>query len=256
MKSTMKHTLSMQMGALTVIGSALAAGPAAQPGTQPAAPPTTQPAPATATTPVPASRTPELFPRRSPDRYEVLVQRNIFLRHSGGEGRSEGGGGRSPAHSAGASWALTGIVLIASDQVAFIENMQTGETLRLRAGQDSPAGRILRIAPDYIELAGAESLRRIDIGLQLNGEIVAATPSSTDHTTAPSNTPAPGITPGINPGINPGITAGNSAASGSNSGGASGSNSGGASGGASGGETAVLERLRARRNQQVGGPRN
>ncbi len=158
--------------ALLGIGGALAASSrGAAPATQPAA----------------ATRPSSITPLRRPvAQYEVISQRNIFLRHAVHEA---GTSSYQPHREPPPTWVLTGIALVGSERVAFLENSRTGATQRLQAGQTLAGLRLERIEPQFIELAGlAGPAHRINLGDVIAAEVTPATTGAGAAITAAAGT--------------------------------------------------------------------
>lgn len=158
---------------------------------------------------------------RTWQRYEVLVQRNMFTRRSAA--RPAASNNRQaeappPPVAPGRYWIFAGTALTAGDRIAFLEDTRNSTTIRARVNDDTAAGRIVRIASDELHLEVGGRISRISLGATLAGAEPAALGSA-----APVASPSGPDVP----------TSGAS----------------GASGGGS--ETDILQRMRARRMQEL-----
>jgi len=183
-------------GAACVTHAQMSSAPTTQPSTQPAA-----------SSAKPSSLAPPARPR---DRYDVLVQRNIFMRHEGGPGRSRSSDGPTTRPSRNESWLLTGTAILDDRSVAFVENTTTGAAKRLKVGDLIDGNRVAKIESAGVDIEAGGGTRRVALG------------ASFDGSAAPTTMPSPA---GVD---------------------------GGAAGeGGSSSEASILERLRARRNQEM-----
>src|SRR5690606_24504173 len=85
------------------------------------------------------------------ERYEVLVQRNLFSRQRAGTSSSVPTMPRPPVRNdddddtppvSGNPWVLAGTAILNSDRIAFVEDIRTGAVLRVREGDMVDAARV------------------------------------------------------------------------------------------------------------------
>jgi len=180
------------------------------------------PAPATsdrstspsARTPAPSARGP------SYDDYRLISERNIFSRDRTSRTRTYTRSEPTsrpappapppapPASPGDTVWVLAGVALHREAQVAFLENLQTGEVLRLSPGSAAASGTIASICLDSVEYSRGATTRTIRVGENLAGEVptsftvarsslAPASPSSgaasSSSTTQPATTSDPGV---------------------------------------------------------------
>jgi len=124
------------------------------------------------------------------ERYQVLIERNIFSRVRGR--RPEPAPSVRPeAPSAPQRYLiLTGTVHTADTWVAFIEDARTGETHIYRRGDSIPQGRIADINLDGLTYRSGETELTIHVGDYVGG----AVPPSIGASPAPAASGAP-VTP-------------------------------------------------------------
>lgn len=194
--------------------------------TQPVAESSTQPASdAASPTTMPAATQPEPAVKSTPGdagfaRYEVLTSRSIFVRQRGQNDNRNGSQASSPAPAAPA-WMLAGTALLSNERVAFIENARTGETSRVKEGETTGAGRVVKVHQDGVDMESDGRTVRIVIGGAIgNGEVTA---SGVSATTGPAPVAA---SPGGEAASVPPMSSD---------------------------EAAILERLKARRAREMGG---
>jgi hypothetical protein len=165
-----------------------------------------------------------ITPRRSIADYRLIAERNMFTRHDRREPsvpatQAATAPSPPPPPPPGRAWVVSGTAILTDDRVAFLENTATGTTMRVREGELTEAGRILRIAYDQIEVETPAGIVWIAIGSTLTGEAPSTASAST-----PDESPAAAA---------PGATGGQAAIP-----------------APSPAEAAILERLRARRAQE------
>jgi hypothetical protein len=151
------------------------------------APTTTQPA-GPATQAVAAAR-PAL-----PGEFAILQTRNVFAH---GAPKAVGPGAGGP----GANFVLKGVVEADGQFTAFIEDKSGKRVTSVASGGAIAVGRIKSINLDAIEYESAGNARRIEVGQNLNGEVVPPTPTTKPAAGPPPGTPgAPGQPGGPPPG--------------------------------------------------------
>lgn len=106
-----------------------------------------------------------------PPEFAVLQTLNGFAR-----GRAKSAA-TSPAGPE-ANFALKGIADVGSRLTAFVEDIKSKNVVQAATGDSIARGRIKRLDLDSIEYEVAGETRRIEVGQNLNGEVVPPTPTS------------------------------------------------------------------------------
>ena len=153
------------------------------------------------------------------DSFRVLVERNIFLRdrESARPKRDSRIPQRVVVRDGDEDLVLTGLVRQGQVAVAFVENVRNGRVQRLWAGDPVGSGRISAITLDDIEYVRNGATKKIEIGRSL-GRSAATSPTTAATQPAGSKSETSSITDET-----------------------------------SGGDTAaILERMRRRRQQELG----
>jgi hypothetical protein len=119
-----------------------------------------------------------------PGEFAILQTRNVFAH---GAPKVVGPGAGGP----GANFVLKGVVEADGLFTAFIEDKSGKRVTSVASGGAIAVGRIKSINLDAIEYESAGNARRIEVGQNLNGEVVPPTP-----TTKPAAGPPPGA-PGV-----------------------------------------------------------
>ncbi len=127
--------------------------------------------------------------QRSPDRYRLLVERNIFLRNRRAPRPPRTQRTETVVRDSDAETALTGVARRGGQFVAFFENSRTGALSKARVGERIGKGTVKAIAIDGIEYEREGRLRQVSLGRSLAGvavvrQVAAAPPTS-------SSVPAP-----------------------------------------------------------------
>jgi hypothetical protein len=124
------------------------------------------------------------------DDYRVLVERNIFLRDRR-RWRPRAVPSTRPVRRSSRDLdddiALTGVARRDGVFVAFFEDVRSGITFQIRAGQAVGQGKAVAISLDGVQYQRGEATRRIGVGRTLTGFVAAGV---TDIP-APSLSPAP-----------------------------------------------------------------
>jgi len=135
---------------------------------------------------VPSARADEQqnFPTSSWERYKVITENNVFLRN-----RS-----RPVARTAESAAAvrrprlalvLTGIVRQGEEYIAFLEDTRAGTTSRVRANEALAEGRIVKIALDHLEFEKEGKTTKVELGEELDGGPSGETSASASPEAAP-----------------------------------------------------------------------
>ena len=130
------------------------------------------------------------------ERYQILTDRNIFLRNrtrpqSRTPTTNQSGSSSRSARRPEQSYTLTGIILEEGRRIAFIENATTGTTERLAVGAPIARGKITDVGFNYLEFESATGERtKVEIGTTLagstQGSAVASTqPAAAEESSAP-----------------------------------------------------------------------
>jgi hypothetical protein len=131
-----------------------------------------------------------------PEEFAILQTRSPFM-HGPKAGRGAG-----PE----ASLVLKGAVEIGGRFIAFFEDKTSKRVMQLSMGEPVGRGKVTKISLDAIEYeaAGAAAAKRIEVGQNLNGEVVPPTPTSKPAPPTPPgegpggpNQPPPGAPPGV-----------------------------------------------------------
>src|SRR4051812_24493229 len=151
---------------------------------------------ADAPAPTPANAPPK---QNYNDRYNVLSERNIFLRERGVRPRSNNGPSSRDSGSsqynrppAEAVFVLTGIVLEEGQYRAYVEDTSTGRVHRLAVGDTVARGHVLEIEIDAIayDLNGQGTW--VTIGSDLRGQPFSGFPTALSRYIAASTNPSSG----------------------------------------------------------------
>lgn len=126
---------------------------------------------------------PAMVPAASWSDYKVIVDRNIFSRsrtpRSGGtryvpQERPRSNNREEPEMT------LSGVAVHLAVRLAFFDDPQSGETLRVGVGQRVGKGTVVSIAPEGVELRLDDRVRRVQIGQTVSGrEAVRSTVMTT-----------------------------------------------------------------------------
>lgn len=129
------------------------------------------------------------------DDYRLLVTKNIFVRDRTSRGpRPDQPRPTPPAPERG--MVLRGIVAQDQEQLAYIENLATNEVLRVMAGQKAGPGVVQSVGTDSIQFQAGEQVRKVQIGMTLEGKdapdmasMTTATQPSGGSSTQPGGAP-------------------------------------------------------------------
>lgn len=176
--------------------------PATQPVGASAAPSSQDPKPAAS----PAAKSPasssSLAPARGTlDSYDIVVQRNIFLRRpeQAFQPRPIPTPTTRPAtpppslfddSPTSASWVLTGTAIVDGERVAFLENARTNETTRVKAGSSIGSLKVIVVDNEGIGFGRDGRTQRAAVGLQLDGSPRGSGGSSNLLSTTPTTAPS------------------------------------------------------------------
>lgn len=126
------------------------------------------------------------------ERYEVLIQRNIFSKNRGrprGEERTEKPkDSPPPPPSPESEIQLIGIVQKDGELAAFFENRKTGAVQSTKTGDSIARGKIAAITLDSVEYVLEESRSIISIGKNLEGGIATSVAVPPEAATSASKT--------------------------------------------------------------------
>jgi len=155
------------------------------------------------------------------ERYRVIVERNVFLKDRAPRPREKAEEAVAPRPER--DYVLIGIIGRGGERWAVLENVRTGATSLLRAGDRAARGRIVQVDMDAVRYEREGELIRVELGRDLEGSFPPAAPAGMPDVAgevSPYST-APTLSPTV--------------------------------GGAA--ERAILERLRRRRESEGGGRR-
>ena len=127
------------------------------------------------------------------DHYKVLSEHNIFKkdRRVPSTQRSRDGRDERPTPRPEVAFVLTGCVIEDENRyVAFVENAQTGVTLKVSVGDSIATGKVTAIGFNYLEYETGGQKKQIEIGHNFTGSVatlaeVIAAPATTGPTTGP-----------------------------------------------------------------------
>ena len=135
------------------------------------------------------------------ERYTILIERNIFSKsrrspaqRSREEKERERERERSRERSGGApedSYVLTGTLKRGYVTLAFIENVTSGVTVRIKEGEPFAGGTVTRIALDSVDFEVGGRSKTIEVGRTLTGGL-ATLRSSSPPSSSPSSGPPRG----------------------------------------------------------------
>ncbi len=155
------------------------------------------------------------------DNDKVVVERNIFRRDRRRAPKTVFAPAKEPPPRPERYIVLTGIVQQSKGHIAFLEDTRTGTTTRVRIGDSVAEGKLKDITLDYVEYESNGDVARIEIGKNLDGSVsTPAIPQESSEEDGTPDVPAAG-------------TPGDGAAAG-------------------GDEAAILERLRQKREKELG----
>lgn len=145
--------------------------------------------------PVPRRAAPQAAPTQAlPQEYAVLLSRSIFAKsgRSAGPGFVRRGGGgpddpdtavtssRSADSSPESRWAFRGVFREGPQLIAFLEDLSSRKTFRMKVGDSVARGRIAEITLDRICYQVGDKRSVVEIGQTLEGGL-AATPPPTSR---------------------------------------------------------------------------
>ena len=128
------------------------------------------------------------------ERYQILTDRNIFLRNrtrpQSRTPTTQSSSSSQTARRPEQSYTLTGIILEEGRRIAFIENATTGTTERLAVGAPIARGKISDVGFNYLEYESSTGERtKVEIGKTLagstQGTAVASTQPAAEESSAP-----------------------------------------------------------------------
>ncbi len=128
-----------------------------------------------------SDRNPSTLPTDNKARYDLLVQRNIFLRSRRPQSarptavatrptpRTETTTQPRPLPNPGRDFALRGVAVHGDRRTAFLEDIKNKSAVSVRVGDLVAGSRIVGIELDYIEIEAKEKRSRITVGQDLTG---------------------------------------------------------------------------------------
>jgi len=108
-------------------------------------------------------------PEQAWERYKLIVERNIFLRNRSRPVRRTIETVRRAAPTPERSTVLTGTLRRGEEWIAFVEDLRTGVTSSVRAGEPLLRGRLAAVALDYIEYELDGQTVQVKVGDSLAG---------------------------------------------------------------------------------------
>jgi hypothetical protein len=122
-----------------------------------------------------------------PAEFAIFEKRNGFAR---GHGKAGGAGGPE------AMFALKGIADVGSHLTAFFEDTRSKNVTQAAVGDPIARGRVKKLDLDSIEYEANGETKRIEVGQNLNGEVVPPTPPASKPAENKNNPGGPGGPPG------------------------------------------------------------
>jgi len=125
------------------------------------------------------------------DRYRVLSEHNIFTKNRRPTSRpSENSRTDRPPVKPEVAFVLTGCVIQDDNKyAAFVENAQTGVTLKVSPGDPVATGKVTGIGFDFLEYETAGQRTRVEIGHNFTGSMASLANIVLAPTTGPSTGP-------------------------------------------------------------------
>jgi len=122
------------------------------------------------------------------DHYRVLSERNIFVRNRRRPSKRQSAPDQ-PANVTNTDkyLVLTGIGYQSLEGVAFFEDTRSAKTIKIRTGDPVGNGRLVRITLDYAEYECKGNTIRIEIGSSLIGSTVSRMSTETATSTKPAS---------------------------------------------------------------------
>lgn len=122
------------------------------------------------------------------DHYRVLSERNIFVRNRR-RPRERQSAPDQPTNVINTDkyLVLTGIGYQSLEGIAFVEDTRSAKTSRIRTGDPVGNGRLVRITPDYAEYECKGNTIRIEIGSSLAGSTASRMSAETATSTKPAS---------------------------------------------------------------------
>ena len=123
------------------------------------------------------------------DRYQVLSERNIFVRNRGQITENKDGSAQTvkAIDDTDQYFVLTGTAQRGQEGIAFVEDIRSGQTVKVRTGDPIGKGKLIRITLDHAEYECEGKTTRIEIGNTFTG---ITAPQVSTVTAVP---PEPGI---------------------------------------------------------------
>jgi len=126
------------------------------------------------------------------DHYKVLSEHNIFTknRRPPSTQRSRDPRGDRPPSKPEVAFVLTGCVIENENHyAAFVENAQTGVTMKISPGDAIATGKVTAIGFDYLEYESAGQKTRVEIGHNFTGSVASLAEVIAAPTTGPTTGP-------------------------------------------------------------------
>jgi len=130
--------------------------------------------------------------KTSYDRYKVLSEHNIFTknRRPPSTQRSRDSRGDSPPPKPEVAFVLTGCSIEDENRyAAFVENAQTGVTLKVSPGDSIATGKVTAIGFDFLEYESGGQRTRVEIGHNFTGSVASLATVMAIPTTGPTTGP-------------------------------------------------------------------
>jgi len=125
------------------------------------------------------------------DHYKVLSEHNIFAKNRRPTTRpSRDGRDDRPPSKPEVAFVLTGCVIEDDNKyVAFVENAQTGVTLKVSPGESIATGKVTGVGFDYLEYESNGQKTHVEIGHNFTGSVASLAEVMAAPTTGPTTGP-------------------------------------------------------------------
>jgi len=121
------------------------------------------------------SPTPQERPAESGwKKYSVLAERNIFSRDRGRREPAQTAGPKIPRQTR-PTIVLTGVVKRGGVFTAFLEDVVTNETRKVQVGEAVDEGKVMKIEVDHIDYEKGGKTTKVELGADLGGDGLSST---------------------------------------------------------------------------------
>ena len=129
--------------------------------------------------------------KTSYDRYKVLSEHNIFTKNRRSTTRpTRDSRSDAPPPKPEVAFVLTGCVIENENRyAAFVENAQTGVTMKVSPGESIATGKVTAIGFDFLEYETGGQKTRVEIGHNFTGSVASLATIMAIPTTGPTTGP-------------------------------------------------------------------